>query len=91
MPFLPRKEQSVLTAHLEAHPMLIPEFNYSEPLYTAEIVMPGGEIFRTGAAAMAPPETTNTDLVGPWGPGFDWNRLYTRSQGTLGIVTWANI
>lgn len=91
MPLLPRKDQSVLTAHLEAHPMLIPEFNYSEPLYTAEIVMPSGEIFRTGAAAMAPPETTNTDLVGPWGPGFDWNRLYTRAQGTLGIVTWANI
>jgi len=90
-PLLPRKDQSVLTAHLEGHPMLIPEFNYSEPLYTAEIVMPKGEIFRTGAAAMAPPETTNTDLIGPWGPGFDWNRLYTRSQGTLGIVTWANI
>ena len=91
MPLLPRKDQSVLTAHLEAHPMMIPEFNYSEPLYTAEIVMPKGDIFRTGAAAMAPPETTNTDLIGPWGPGFDWNRLYTRSQGTLGIVTWANI
>ena len=77
MPLLPRKDQSVLTAHLEAHPMLIPEFNYSEPLYTAEIVMPQGDIFRTGAAAMAPPETTNTDLVGPWGPGFDWNRAPT--------------
>jgi FAD/FMN-containing dehydrogenase len=91
MPLLPRRDQSVLTAHLEAHPMLIPEFNYSEPLYTAEIIMPQGDVFRTGAAAMAPPETTHTDLIGPWGPGFDWNRLYTRSQGTLGIITWANI
>ena len=91
MPLLPRKDQSVLTAHLEAHPMMIPEFNYSEPLYTAEIVMPGGEIFRTGSAASGSPETIHTDMVGPWGPGFDWNRLYTRSQGTLGIVTWANI
>jgi FAD/FMN-containing dehydrogenase len=91
MPLLPRKDQSVLTAHLEAQPMMIPEFNYSEPLYTAEIVLPGGEIFRTGSAAPAPPETINTDMVGPWGPGFDWNRLYTRAQGTLGIITWANI
>ena len=90
-PLLPRKDQSVLTAHLEAHPMLIPEFNYSEPLYTAGIVMPSGELFRTGSAAPAPPETINTDMVGPWGPGFDWNRLYTRAQGTLGVVTWANI
>jgi len=71
--------------------MTIPEFNYSEPLYTAQIVMPKGEIFRTGAAAPAPPEVSNTDLVGPWGPGFNWNRLYTHAQGTLGIITWANI
>jgi len=91
MPLLPYKNQSVLTAHLEAHPMMIPEFNYSEPLFTAEIVMPNGEIFRTGSAAPAPPEVINTNMVGPWGSGFDWNRLYTRAQGTLGIVTWANI
>jgi FAD/FMN-containing dehydrogenase len=91
MPLLPRKDQSILTAHLEAHPMMIPEFNYSEPLYTAEIVLPKGRILRTGSAAPAPPETINTDMVSPWGPGFDWNRLYTRAQGTLGIVTWANI
>jgi len=91
MPLLPHREKSVLTAHLEGEPMMITEFNYSEPLYTCEIVLPKGEIFRTGAAAPAPPETTATDLVGPWGPGFDWNRLYTRSQGTLGIITWANI
>lgn len=91
IPLLPRKDQSVLTAHLEAQPMLIPEFNYSEPIYTAEIVVPTGSLFRTGAAAVAPPEQTRTDLVGPWGPGFDWNRLYTRAQGTLGIVTWMNI
>jgi FAD/FMN-containing dehydrogenase len=91
LPLLPRKDQSVLTAHFEAHPMIIPEFNYSEPIYTAEIVMPNSEIFRTGSASSGPPEAINTDMVGPWGPGFDWNRLYTRSQGTLGIVTWANI
>jgi FAD/FMN-containing dehydrogenase len=91
MPLFPRKDQSVLTAHFEGHPMMIPEFNYSEPIYTAEIVMPQGEIFRTGAAAPAPAEISNTDLIGPWGPGFDWNRLYTRSQGTLGVITWANV
>lgn len=90
-PLLPRKDQSVVTSHLEAQPKLIPEFNYSEPIYTAEIVMPTGDVFRTGTAALAPAETTRTDLIGPWGPGFDWNRLYTRAQGTLGIVTWLNI
>ncbi len=90
-PLLPRKDQSVLTAHVEAHPMLIPEFNYSEPVYTAEIVLPSGEIFRSGAAALGPPELNQTDLIGPWGPGFDWNRLFLRSQGTLGIITWVNV
>ena len=90
-PLLPRREQSVLTAHLEGYPMLVPEFNYSEPIYTAEIVMPSGEIFRTGTAAVAPAEQNRSDMIGPWGPGIDWNRLYTRAQGTLGIVTWMNI
>ena len=75
MPLLPRKDQSVLTAHLEAHPMMIPEFNYSEPLYTAEIVMPGGEIFRTGSAASGSPKpSTRTWSVlggrGLTGTGF---------------------
>ncbi len=91
IPLQPRKDQSVLTAHLEAHPMLVTEFNYTEPIYTAEIVMPSGTIFRTGTASLAPPEAVQSDMIGPWGPGFDWNRLYTRSQGTLGIVTWINI
>lgn len=91
IPLLPRRDQSVLSAHLEAQPMLIPEFNYSEPMYTAEIVLASGEIFRTGAAAVAPPDQTANDMVGPWGPGLDWNRLLTRAQGTLGVVTWANI
>jgi len=91
IPLLPRRDQSVLTAHFEAQPMLIPEFNYSEPVYTAEIVLASGEIFRTGAAAVAPPDQTANDMVGPWGPGLDWNRLLTRAQGTLGVVTWANI
>ena len=90
-PLLPRRDQSVLTSNLEAQPRLIPEFNYSEPVYTMEIVMPSGDIFRTGTAALGPPELNHSDMIGPWGPGFDWNRLYTRSQGTLGIVTWMNI
>ena len=91
MPLLPHKDKSVVSAHLEGEPMTITEFNYSEPLYTSEIVLPKGEIFRTGSAANAPAEISHTDLVGPWGPGFDWNRLYARSQGTLGIITWANV
>jgi len=91
IPLLPRRDQSVLTAHLEAQPMLIPEFNYSEPVYTVEIVLGSGKIFRTGAAAVAPPGQTANDMVGPWGPGLDWNRLLTRSQGTLGVITWANV
>ncbi|OGL54648.1 MAG: hypothetical protein A3C43_09900 [Candidatus Schekmanbacteria bacterium RIFCSPHIGHO2_02_FULL_38_11] len=91
MPLLPHREKSVVSAHLEGEPMMVTEFNYIEPLYTCEIVLPRGDIFRTGSAASAPPEVSLSDLVGPWGPGFDWNRLYTRSQGTLGIITWANL
>jgi hypothetical protein len=56
-----------------------------------EIVLPNGEIFRTGSASVAPPEEISTDLVAPYGPGLDFFRLFQGVQGTMGIVTWINI
>src|SRR3990167_5649483 len=61
MPLLPHREKSVVSAHLEGEPMMVTEFNYSEPLYTCEIVLPRGDIFRTGSAASAPPEVSLSD------------------------------
>ena len=91
-PLLPHASKSVLTSHLERDPMLIPKFEYGDPVLTMEVVLPTGSIFRTGSAsAPGAPDDTIADLVGPYGPGLDFFRLFQGAQGTLGIVTWISI
>ena len=91
-PLLPHAAKSVLSSHLERDPMLIPKFEYGDPLLTMETVLPTGDIFRTGsAAAPGAPDHTLADLVGPHGPGLDFYRLFQGAQGTFGIVTWMAI
>lgn len=90
-PFLPHSSKSALSSNIEREPMLIPKTEYGEPILTMEIVLPNGDIFRTGSASVAPPEEAGTDLVAPYGPGLDFFRLFQGVQGTMGIVTWINI
>jgi FAD/FMN-containing dehydrogenase len=92
-PLLPHASKSVLTSHLEREPIIIPKFEYSEPVLTMEAVLPTGELFRTGSAstpdALSP--KAHTDLCMPYGPGTNFFRLFHGAQGTLGIVTWMNV
>jgi len=91
-PLLPHASKSVLSSHLERDPMLIPKFEYGDPVLTMELVLPTGDIFRTGSAATpGAPDDTLADLVGPHGPGLDFYRLFQGAQGTFGIVTWMAI
>lgn len=90
-PLLPHSLASALTSTLEREPMLIPITEYGEPILTMEVVLPNGKIFRTGSAAVGPPEETQTDMVGQSGPGLDWFRLFQGTQGTFCIVTWINM
>ncbi len=92
-PLLPHPQKSVITSHLERERILIPRFEFDEPLLTTEVVWPRGEIFRTGAAAAGIGEDTGSIARGafPHGPGLDWWRMFQGAQGTFGIITWANI
>jgi FAD/FMN-containing dehydrogenase len=62
-----------------------------------EMVLPTGELFRTGAMAMTrstpekTPDETKSDLAYAGGPGLDWFRLITGACGMYGIVTLMNV
>ncbi len=95
IPLLPRASQSVLTAYLEREPVLIPKYQYDyiDPLLTLEVIYGTGDEFRTGSAS-GPGDLAHlkSDKVNPWGPGsIDYIRFVSGAQGTMGLVTWANI
>ena len=85
-PFFPHPFKSALTSSLEREPMLIPKYEYADPVLTMEVVLPTGDIFKTGTASAA-----KTEEAYPEGPGIDFFRFFQGAQGTMGIVTWLNI
>nr|MDO8079468.1 FAD-binding oxidoreductase [Candidatus Freyarchaeota archaeon] len=88
-PLCPPQEKSALTSYLEREPLLIPKLEYYDPILTMEVVLPTGEILRTGSAAVTPSKFA--EYVVPFGPGLNWNQFFQGAQGTLGIVTSATI
>ena len=92
-PLLPHKRKSALSSFLQKEPMLIPKLEYGEPILTMEMVLPSGDVFRTGSASgPASMKKTKADLVGPDGPSvMHLSRVFQGAQGTLGIVTWINV
>lgn len=90
-PLLPHPQKSALTSHLEREPACIPKFEYTDTLVTMEVVLPTGDLFRTGSACVPGfPEKSFSEGVNISGPGdFMWPRIFQGAQGTLGVVTWA--
>ena len=91
-PFLPHPLKSVVTSHLEREPTVITKFEYADPLLTVEFVYPTGRIMRSGSAVVpGATATAISDGAFPEGPDIDYWRLLQGAQGTMGIVTWANV
>ncbi|MDH5695612.1 MAG: FAD-binding oxidoreductase [Dehalococcoidia bacterium] len=89
-PLFPHPLKSVLGSHLEREPMLIPKFEYGDPILNVEVILPNGDLFRSGSTCVTGfPDKSAADGVNPQGPGIDWVRLFQGAQGTMGVVTWA--
>jgi FAD/FMN-containing dehydrogenase len=85
-PLLPHPLKSVLTSTMEREPILIPKCEYSEVFLTGEMVLASGELFYLGTAiAMGMKGRCN-----PWGL-IPSTKIFTGTQGTLGIITWATL
>ncbi len=85
-PLSPHPGMSALTSSLEREPMLIPKYEYGDPVLTMELVLGNGKVFRTGTAS-----DPHTDGAYPEGPGIDFYRFFQGAQGTMGIATWLNV
>ena len=85
-PLLPHPAKSVMTSAMEREPILITKSEYSEVFLTSEMVLASGDLFWTGTAMGKGMKGQNfPDALIPS------TRLFLGAQGTLGIVTWANL
>ena len=91
MPLAPHPMRSVAIDHLEREVITNTVYDYGEPLQSMEVVWPTGEIFRTGSASVTGYPDSPSKGGNPSGPGLDFYRLLQGAQGTMGIVTWANL
>jgi FAD/FMN-containing dehydrogenase len=91
MPLLPHPLRSVVTDYLEREVPTNTVYDYGEPLQSMEVVWPTGEVFRTGSASVTGYPDSPSKGANPSGPGLDFYRLLQGAQGTMGVVTWANL
>jgi FAD/FMN-containing dehydrogenase len=91
MPLLPHPSRSVVTDYLEREVITSTVYDYGEPLQSMEVVWPTGEVFRTGSASVTGYPDSPSKGGNPSGPGLDFYRFIQGAQGTMGVVTWANL
>jgi FAD/FMN-containing dehydrogenase len=91
MPLLPHPLRSVVTDYLEREVITNTVYDYGEPLQSMEVVWPTGEVFRTGSASVTGYPDSPSKGANPSGPGLDFYRFLQGAQGTMGVVTWANL
>jgi len=91
MPLLPHAGRSVLTDYLEREVPTNTVYDYGEPMQSMEVVWPNGEIFRMGSASVNGYPDSISKGANPSCPGLDFYRFLQGAQGTMGVVTWANL
>jgi hypothetical protein len=91
MPLLPPGNRSVLTDTLERETPTNVVYDYGEPMESIEVVWPNGDLFRCGSASVNGFPESKSRGANPSGPGLDFYRFFQQAQGTMGIVTWANV
>jgi FAD/FMN-containing dehydrogenase len=91
MPLLPHPSRSALMDHLEREVIINTVYDYGEPLQGMQVVWPVGEAFRTGSASVNGYPDSPSKGANPSGPGLDFYRFVQGAQGTMGVVTWANL
>jgi len=91
MPLLPPGDRSVLTDTLERETPTNIVYDYGEPMQSIEVVWPNGEVFRCGSASVNGFPESKSRGANPSGPGLDFYRFFQLAQGTMGVVTWANV
>jgi FAD/FMN-containing dehydrogenase len=91
IPLLPHPQRSVVTDWLERVVPVNTVYDYGEPLQGMEVVWANGELFRTGSASVAGYPDSPSKGANPSGPGIDFYRFLQGAQGTMGVVTWANL
>ena len=95
----PRADKSVLTSVLEVEPRLNAnhQWSYVDPLRCMEVIWGDGNSMFTGEAAGGVRDLEKQWQAEKWqvngnGPNmFDFMRVPTQAQGTMGIVTWASL
>ena len=98
-PLKPRANKSVVGSILEIEPRMNPmhQWAYIDPLRCVEVIWGDGNHMFTGEAAGGPmdlqkqwdAEKWQVSGSGPW--MFDFYRVLTGAQGSMGIVTWAAV
>jgi FAD/FMN-containing dehydrogenase len=99
MPLAPKPNKSVLASVLEVEPRLnaLHQWNYTDPLRCMEVIWGDGNRMFTGEAGGGPADLQKQQSAEKWqvnavGPMmFDFYRLLTAAQGSMGIVTWASL
>jgi hypothetical protein len=90
-PLLPHPDRSVLVTWLEREVPIIPIYEYAELMGGTEVVWPNGDVFRTGSASAPGYPDSASKGANFEGPGLNFVQLLKGAQGTMGIMTWANI